>query len=165
MADKQGTAAGPSDVVKPYLGAPPPMVALVLVGAGIGVHLAVPIRLLPSGWVPLATGLPVIALGALLAAAALRRFHQADTDDRFARPTSVIVQEGPYRLSRNPMYLGLTIVVAGIALAVNSGWLVAALPVLILWLQFGVIHREERCLARRFGDEYLAYRSRVGRWI
>lgn len=77
----------------------------------------------------------------------------------------MIVQHGPYRLSRNPMYLSLAVIVLGIALAVNTVWLVAVLPVLLLWLQRGVIHREERYLARRFGEEYQAYRSRVRRWI
>lgn len=156
MADEHGTALGPSDIVKPYLGVPPPLVAPVLVGAGVGMHVAVPVRLLPSGWVPFAAGLPVIALGFLLAGAALRTLHRANTDDWFARPTSAIVQHGPYRLSRNPMYLSLAVILVAIALAVNTGWLLAVLPVLIRWLQLGVIRREERYLARRFGDGYPA---------
>ena len=71
------------------------------------------------------------------------------------QPTIAIVAAGPFRFSRNPLYLSLTVLGAGVALLVNSGW-----GLLLL-----VIAREERYLEGKFDDEYSAYRERVRRWI
>jgi protein-S-isoprenylcysteine O-methyltransferase Ste14 len=63
------------------------------------------------------------------------------------------------------MFLGLVLIYLGLVVAVNTAWALVGLPVLILWLHFGVIRREERYLEDRFGDEYTSYRRRVPRWI
>ncbi len=146
------------DIAKPVLKVPPPLIALTLVGAGLGVHFDFPAWILPAGWIQFTVGLPVLAIGVFLLAASLRTLGRADTDDSIARPTSVIVEHGPYRLSRNPVYVG-------IAFAVNALWMFGVLPLPILYFQFGVILREERYLERRFGEGHLGYKSLVICWI
>jgi protein-S-isoprenylcysteine O-methyltransferase Ste14 len=112
----------------------------------------------------LLVGLPLVAVGVALAATALKRFHAVDTDERYAEPTSVIVQDGPYARTRNPMFLSLVLIHLGVVVALNVAWALVGVPVLILYLRFGVISREERFLEQRFGDEYTSYKRRVPRW-
>lgn len=151
--------------VKPLLGLPPPVVTLLLLGVGLGIHFASPQAILPEGWVQFAVGIPVIAVGVGFALRAVAAFSHAGTDDRFAKATSVIVTTGLNARTRNPMYVGLTLIYLGIALTVNALWTLVGLPVLVLYLHFGVIRREERYLEDRFGDEYMHYKASVPRWI
>jgi protein-S-isoprenylcysteine O-methyltransferase Ste14 len=151
-------------MVKPPLGIPPPLVAVLLIGVGLGVHFAFPTRLLPEGWIQLLVGLPLVAVGVALAATALKRFHAVGTDERYAEPTSVIVEDGPYARTRNPMFLSLVLIHLGVVVALNVAWALVGVPVLILYLRFGVISREERFLEQRFGDEYTSYKRRVPQW-
>lgn len=159
--------AGPhdGDVVQPPLKIKPPLIALALVAVGVVVHLLVPGRILPTGWVQLAVGLPVVVLGIAVVTVSAKTFARAETDDRFATPTSVIVSEGPYAWSRNPMYVGATTAFVGISLAVNTVWILALVPVLVAYFWFGVVSREERYLRRRFGSTYADYTARVRRWV
>jgi protein-S-isoprenylcysteine O-methyltransferase Ste14 len=92
-------------------------------------------------------------------------FWRAGTTLMPNRPASRLVVEGPYRFSRNPMYLGLTTLYLGVALMLNSVWVLALLPGVLLLLQTGVIRREERYLEGAFGPGYQAYRTRVRRWL
>jgi protein-S-isoprenylcysteine O-methyltransferase Ste14 len=80
-------------------------------------------------------------------------------------PTTALVTGGPYRISRNPIYLALTLVYLGLALAWGSLWPVVLLAPLLIVMRYGVIGREERYLEARFGDAYRAYRAAVRRWI
>jgi protein-S-isoprenylcysteine O-methyltransferase Ste14 len=73
--------------------------------------------------------------------------------------------EGPFRHTRNPGYLSLTMIYAGLASLANALWAILLLPAALLVIQRGVIEREERYLERRFGEEYLRYKARVRRWI
>jgi protein-S-isoprenylcysteine O-methyltransferase Ste14 len=75
------------------------------------------------------------------------------------------VTDGPYRLTRNPGYLGMTLLYAGIAIAADAVWALAPLPVAIAVIDRGVIAREERYLERTFGAPYTEYKRRVRRWI
>ena len=81
------------------------------------------------------------------------------------QPTIAIVAAGPFRFSRNPLYLSLTVLGAGVALLVNSGWGLLLLVPAVAVTHFLVIAREEHYLEGKFGDEYSAYRERVRRWI
>lgn len=80
-------------------------------------------------------------------------------------PTRLILQRGPFRVSRNPLYVGLIVLAAGLALIVPSTWGLLSLPVGIGALRWGAIAAEERYLAAKFGAEYDAYRARVRRWL
>ena len=81
------------------------------------------------------------------------------------KPVSHIATEGPFRYTRNPAYLSMTMMYTGIAALANALWAIIVLPVALLVIQRGVIEREERYLERKFGGEYLSYKARVRRWI
>jgi protein-S-isoprenylcysteine O-methyltransferase Ste14 len=81
------------------------------------------------------------------------------------RATRTIVGSGPYRFTRNPMYVSLALAYAGMALTINSVWPLVFLPFIVLLVDRYVIRREEAYLARKFGAEYEAYRGRVRRWL
>ena len=100
----------------------------------------------------------------LLAVWAVRTMSRAGVSPNVYKPTSAIVATGPYGLSRNPMYVSLTLVYMGIALIVNTVWPVVFLPLALIFMHYGVITREESYLERLFGDGYQQYRSRVRRW-
>ena len=79
--------------------------------------------------------------------------------------TVTVLQKGPFRLSRNPLYIGLIALDAGLALVVGSFWALLFVPVGIAALLWGAIWPEERYLTGKFGDGYTAYRARVRRWL
>jgi protein-S-isoprenylcysteine O-methyltransferase Ste14 len=79
--------------------------------------------------------------------------------------TVTLLERGPFRISRNPLYLGLIIFYLGVALLARAVWAFALLPAGILALWWGAILPEERYLRSTFGAEYLAYQRRVHRWL
>lgn len=76
-----------------------------------------------------------------------------------------LLNSGPYALSRNPMYVGWTLLYAGIAFVINSVWILILLPVVLVFMHFVEIRKEERLLDEKFGDEYRQYRQRVRRYF
>lgn len=142
----------------------PPLVYLAAILTGVLLDVVRPLRWLPAAaasWI----GIPLVALAMALFLAATREFRRAGTPVPGNRPTTAIVDSGPYRFSRNPIYVAFSILVLGIACWLNSLWLVATLAVVVLLMNAVVIPREERYLERRFGDTYLEYKSRVRRWL
>jgi protein-S-isoprenylcysteine O-methyltransferase Ste14 len=96
---------------------------------------------------------------------AIVTFRRAGTTPDPTRPTTALALGGPYRWTRNPMYLGFALMQAGAALIANALWpLVWLLPVLLV-IRLHVIGREEQYLERKFGEDYLAYKRRVRRWF
>lgn len=91
--------------------------------------------------------------------------HAAGTNVRPDRPTTAVVSTGPYRISRNPMYVSLCALQVGIALLIDGLMPLLFLIPLALTLHFGVIRREERYLEAKFGPDYIAFKSRVRRWL
>jgi protein-S-isoprenylcysteine O-methyltransferase Ste14 len=89
----------------------------------------------------------------------------AGTSPDWDSPATVLIVHGPFRFSRNPQYLSVTILYLGVAISVNALWPIVLLPVFLLGFTIGVIWREERYLERRFGEEYLRYKGRVRRWL
>src|SRR6185437_783921 len=109
---------------------------------------------------------PLIYLGgAGLARAFFRALVGGGTTVSPYSASKALVSSGPYRFSRNPGYLGMALVFAGISLMTSSVWALVALVPTLAVIEFGVIHREERYLERTFGEEYRAYRARVRRWL
>ncbi len=92
-------------------------------------------------------------------------FRRARTSFVPAKPATALVSSGPYRFSRNPMYVGFTVLYLGMAFLFAGLWGLILLPVLIAIIQSYVIAREEQYLERKFGEEYLRYKARVRRWI
>ena len=110
-------------------------------------------------------GYGLILLGFALAFIAMRQFHRAGTNVPRVQASTALVTHGIYRVSRNPIYLGLTATYLGVALAIGSVWSLAfTIPVLAI-MEFGVIRREERYLGEKFGAAYTDYRARVRRWL
>ena len=103
--------------------------------------------------------------GFALIAWGLYTFASAHTGILPMRPATTIVDSGPYRFTRNPMYAGMSIMYLGGALALNWGWAVVLLPVAILAIYTLVIKREEQYLSGAFPVEYGRYRERVRRWL
>ena len=110
-------------------------------------------------------GWPLLGGGVLLLGWFEMAMRQADTPTSPYRPVEHIATEGPFRYSRNPGYLSMAMICAGVASLANALWAIILLPVALLVIQRGVIEREERYLERKFGEEYLSYKARVRRWI
>ena len=110
-------------------------------------------------------GAALLALGAALPAAGAALFRRRRTSVLPHRPTSALVTSGPYRLTRNPMYVGFTLAHAGLALRQGSTWALLGLVPALAAVDRLVIAREERYLTRAFGEPYRAYTARVRRWL
>ena len=107
----------------------------------------------------------LILIGLALAAAGIRNFGRAGTPVRSIKPTRALVTTGIHGWTRNPIYLGLFLLYAGIGVAAQSPWvLILTLP-LAITIRYGVVAREEAYLERRFGDAYRDYKARVRRWL
>jgi len=144
--------------------APPPLIFLAFVILGLGIHRFFPMSLVSdeiSGvFGPIFVILPITTF-----ILAVRQFSTARTSVKTHEPTSAIITSGPYRFSRNPIYLAMVLQHFGIALWVNTLWLLATLVLVIPVITVGVILREERYLEPKFGDTYLEYKKRTRRWL
>ena len=142
----------------------PPVVYLGSIALGLVVHYAWPTRFVPpSVSTPLGAMLTLLAVG--LFVAAVRVFRAAGTPIPGNRPTTAIVSTGPYRFSRNPIYLAFSLFQLGLSVWINSlGLLITLIPAVML-MALVVIPREERYLEARFPSEYSSYRAAVRRWL
>jgi protein-S-isoprenylcysteine O-methyltransferase Ste14 len=144
--------------------APPPIIFLsgILVGGLLNLGWPLPFVFDVVRW-GLAGGL--IVAGLALGLASIWAMRRAQTSVDPFEPSTAIVATGPYRYSRNPIYLGFVLISVGAACGLNSLWVILLLPVVIVTLHLGVIAREERYLERKFGETYLQYKASVRRWI
>jgi protein-S-isoprenylcysteine O-methyltransferase Ste14 len=142
----------------------PPWVYLGTIVLGLLLHFAWPIRLVPpAASVPL--GVTAVLAAVALFVYAVRTFRSANTPVPGNLPTTMIVRTGPYRWSRNPIYLAFTILQLGVGLWVNSLWLLVTLIPAVALMSFIVIPREERYLETNFPSDYLAYKDSVRCWL
>ncbi len=144
---------------------PPPVALALAIAAGLLGRWLEPLPWLPEDWPRLWLGAILIASGLALAGWAAATFHRGGTNVPTHRPTITIVTHGPYGFSRNPIYVGMFLLMAGLAIAVNSFWLIVALIGFAALIRHGVVAREEAYLERKFGRAYLTYKERVRRWI
>jgi protein-S-isoprenylcysteine O-methyltransferase Ste14 len=143
---------------------PPVLVGGVLL-MGLGVHHFLwTVEPLP---VTLARpmGLTLFISSGLLAHLAHRAFQRVGTNVLPTKPTLAIATDGPYRHTRNPLYLAALGVYLGVALWVDSAILLLLVPIVAFGLHWGVVLPEERYLERKFGAAYTTYRARVRRWL
>ena len=147
----------------PGVVAPPPLIFALGLALGLAVHVRFPARLI-AGPTRLIGGV-LTAAGAGLIVWAIGTMRAAGTDPRPDRPTSALVTAGPYRHTRNPIYLGMASIYAGVLFVVGTPWPMLFLPAVLAVIRQGVIAREERYLAGRFGDSFSDYAARVRRWV
>ncbi|HTK95945.1 MAG TPA: isoprenylcysteine carboxylmethyltransferase family protein [Terriglobales bacterium] len=141
----------------------PPVIYLASIALGVALHLAVPASFFPRAF-NVAVGAALVVLAIALFVASVGKFRAAGTAVPANKPTTAIVRGGPYRFSRNPIYLAFSLLNLGIAIWVNSLWLLGTLVAAVALIHV-VIGREERYLERKFGTEYLAYKASVRRWL
>jgi protein-S-isoprenylcysteine O-methyltransferase Ste14 len=145
----------------------PPVLFLTCLVLGLALERVLP---LPLAFAEIASiswtaGGGLILIGAATVAAGARNFSRAATPVPSNQPVRALVTTGIHAWSRNPIYVGLFLLYAGIGMAARSAWvLILALPLAIL-LRYGVVAREESYLERRYGDAYRDYKARVRRWL
>jgi len=110
-------------------------------------------------------GLAVMGLGLAIVGTGRRAMQAAGTNVNPSKPATTIVASGPFRFSRNPLYVGLTLVYSGLTLAFNTWWGFILLAPILITMHLGVVVREERYLEQKFGEPYRQYRSRVRRYL
>jgi protein-S-isoprenylcysteine O-methyltransferase Ste14 len=149
---------------RPGILAPPPLIYLAGLALGLLIERYWPTRPLPPA-VAIALGIPLALIGLLGIAWATRTMWRGGTTVNPYKSTSFLMTDGPFRYSRNPIYIADAVLYVGLALALDWIWALALLPFVLVVVRFGVIEREERYLERQFSDEYLRYKQRVRRWL
>jgi len=159
MGDEKGERADNPGVV-----APPPLIFAGALVAGLLLNRLRPTPFLPRTLSRL-LGWPLVVTGLLLGLWGFREMRRAGTNVDPYHPTTSIVDAGPYQFTRNPLYVGMTLMYCGISALSNAFAPILLLSVVLAIMRRGVIEREERYLERKFGDEYLSYKERVRRWM
>jgi len=151
----------------PNIRFPPPLIFAVgwLLGWWLNRRLIFEIDGAGPGGVQTGLGLLLGAVGLGLMFWGMITFVMARTPVIPHRSARALVRHGPYRATRNPMYLGLTSLYVGLALVANAAWPLIVLPVVLIVMTTYVIRREEAHLDRAFGADYHAYRRQVRRWL
>lgn len=146
----------------------PPLIVLIVLAAAIVLDWIIGLSFLPaiswSSW-SVYPGVLVVACGVALMAWAVRTFAAVGTNLSPHEPTLKLTTAGPYRLTRNPMYIGFMLLLAGVSLVFSLEWGLILLPVLALVLHYGVVLREEKYLTAKFGQTYTDFTSRTRRWV
>jgi protein-S-isoprenylcysteine O-methyltransferase Ste14 len=145
----------------------PPVLYLtcLLLGLSLDRLLPLPLTLPEIPVIRWAVGGGLILIGVVIVAAGVRNFSRAATPVPSNQPVRALVTTGIHGWSRNPIYVGMFLLYAGIGIGARSPWvLILALPLVII-LRYRVVAREETYLERRFGDAYRDYRARVRRWL
>ena len=143
----------------------PPIAWILALAAGVAADQLYPLRFVPASVPGAWVGGAIFASALALAIWAIVTIRKAGTQVETYKPTTAIVANGPYRFTRNPIYLGMVLGLIGLAIAFDSLWILATLVLFYLVIRYGVVAREEDYLERKFGDVYLGYKSRVRRWL
>jgi len=143
---------------------PPAFIYVGGLAIGLLVHLLYPVQVIPS---PFAIGISLLlfAISGPIFVSTRRVYYRAKTTFYFGEPSSALITNGPYRFSRNPGYVSLTLLFVGIGFLFNSFWVLLMVVPAVTVITFGVIKREERYLEAKFGDEYHEYMMTAHRWV
>ncbi len=154
----------PNEKDNPNVIAPPPLIFLIGLLTGGFLSWFFPVEILPRTLAIIA-GITLAVAGLTIILTAVVQMRWAKTNVEPWKPTTAILDDGLYAISRNPIYLAMALIYLGIALLFNSFWFLPPLVLVLLTIHFGVILREEKYLTRKFGSEYLNYKTSVRRWI
>ncbi len=161
MSQVNAAVAEPPD--HPDLPYKPPLAYLLAMVAGIGLHQVWPRPARPAGWTALGVG--VVAAAVALLVWAKVSFDRRRTPLEPWKATRAIVDDGPFRWSRNPVYIAFAALQVGIGLWSDVGWVVGLVVVPVVMTAVLIVPREERYLRRKFGAAYADYCARVRRWV
>jgi protein-S-isoprenylcysteine O-methyltransferase Ste14 len=148
----------------PGIRVPPPLIYVVPLILGLVLDRRAHLPFLPRsaarglGWL-------LVSGGVVLSRWFLQTMRDAEAPVRTDKPVPRLTTEGPLRYTRNPGYLALAMIYAGIAVLRNTLWAILLLPLVLYVIQREVIGREEQYLERTFGEEYLDYKGKVRRWV
>lgn len=142
----------------------PPLLFVLPIVASLALEWFVPTSFVHGAprWI---FGAPIFLAGIALTVSGFVTQKRAGTDPIPFNPSTRIVAHGLYRFTRNPMYVGFALATLGLAILVDSTWMLLAVPIGLVLIDRIVIAREERYLERKFGEEYLSYKRRVRRWL
>ena len=143
---------------------PPPLIYAAALAAGLLANRRYRVPFLPRPFTR-TLGWPLVIGGIAIGFLGSREMRRAQTNMDPYKPTTAIVSEGPFRFTRNPLYLSMTLIYCGISALANALPAALLLPAVLYLMRRGVIEREERYLERKFGDDYLQYKARTPRWI
>ena len=154
------------NIEKPVPILPPPYIFLGPLLIGVGLNIVFPLRIFPGSFSNLRLLIAAtLALGGVsLLLWAVKALFRSGVDPRF-KPVGGIVAEGPFGITRNPMYFSFALIYLGIAAGFNALWPILFLPVIFPVLYYRVIRREEAYLENIFSDAYKSYKAEVRRWL
>ena len=132
---------------------------------GLALNWIRPLPFVPAAVPASLVGATAFAIAVALFAWAIVTMNRAGSNVPTDRPTTTIVDIGPYRFTRNPIYVGMMLGLIGLGIAFDSLWLLILLAAFALVIRYGVVAREEAYLERKFGDAYRLYCMRVRRWL
>jgi protein-S-isoprenylcysteine O-methyltransferase Ste14 len=164
LPDHPMPAELPPEEDRPGVPIPPPLLFVLPILATLTLEWFVPTSFVDGAFRWLLGALIFVA-GIALTGGGFITQKRAGTDPIPFNPSTHIVSHGLYRFTRNPMYLGFALCTLGLAILVDSAWMLLAVPIGLILIDRIVITREERYLERKFGEEYLSYKGRVRRWI
>ena len=145
---------------------PPPLVPLIALALGLGLQCArAPLPIVPAAGLRFAVAFVLVGAGLGLVTPALRLFRVTGQDPTPWETTPAIISTGIYRFTRNPMYLGMGLLQAGIGFGLGNGWVVALVPISWLVIYWIAIRHEEAYLTHKFGAVYQDYKASVRRWL
>jgi len=148
----------------PGIRLPAPFYIVLALLAGFGLERLWPLPFLPGGEAPM-VGYAIVGLSFLLLWRVEREFSACETDARCRMADSALITTGPFRYSRNPAYVGMGLMVVGLAVTFDNLWLVVLLvPAFLLVYRF-CVSKEEAYLDGKFGEDYRRYRAAVRRWL
>jgi protein-S-isoprenylcysteine O-methyltransferase Ste14 len=143
----------------------PPVLFLASIGLGVALGWLAPLPLAAGGRLRVLLGVALIALGIAAGVWTITWMRHTRQDPDPRKPTPELIFAGPFRFSRNPIYVGMALLQAGAGLAIGNLWVLLLLPPTLFVLVRYVIEREEAYLARKFGEPYESYRQSVRRWL
>jgi len=144
---------------------PPPALYAGAVLLGIALQWLWALGFVRGSTLRIVLGAALISAGVALLVGAFSVFRRIGQHPDPRKPTPIIARDGPYRLTRNPMYVGLSLIQLGLGIALENAWIVMLLVPVVILIHYGAILPEERYLERKFADEYTSFKASVRRWI